>query len=163
MCDLWSLRLCAGPLTRLAMSCDQVNSDLERWEQARMWLPCPHSGDITPRQRVDIMRKTPGVWHLDWIVSGVCVSTGVRAHSWRCMCLAVDLCVCVQGRVLACWDVCTDVHVCSVLHSVTAKENYTRLKPDVKFAAQWEENNFKWSCDHKYNSLGLEDFYYSIV
>lgn len=49
-----------------------MSSDLER-EQKRRSPLYPHCCDITPSQCVDNRNKTPGVCHLDSIVSGVCV------------------------------------------------------------------------------------------
>lgn len=72
-----------GLSTCLVMSCAQcaiirsdhwqsTSSDLER-EQKRRSPLYPNCCDITPSQCVDNRNKTPGVCHLDSIVSGMCV------------------------------------------------------------------------------------------
>ncbi len=126
-----------------------VSSDLESWERererGRRSLLSPHCGDITPSQCVDIRNKTPGVCHLDWVVSGVCVcvcvSVCVHWYSctlmWRCTCLAVCLFVCAGASPSLPGCVHGRPCVLSVWTEITP-----RLKPDVKDAVRKSINNY---------------------
>lgn len=74
----------------------------ERWEGGGMWRACPHCGDITACWHGG--KKTPGVWHLDWIVPAVCASTWcsctlVRVHVLACVCVYAGASPCLPGCV----------------------------------------------------------------
>lgn len=108
-----------GLSTCLVMSCAQcaiirsdhwqsTSSDLEREQKRRSPLQ-PNCCDITPSQCVDNRNKTPGVCHLDSIVSGMCVQVCVaflrpRERARGRLCLFVraaaspSLSGCVCGR-----------------------------------------------------------------